>query len=107
LLYVGMSRDPLPRFHAHKSSKPEWRQIAEIRIEWHESRSLALAAEMAAIRSEQPEWNRFHTPRHHELALRTMQKQQSSMSDGERWEMVDSLLKWHRNRQIAAERSAE
>ncbi|MBZ6290342.1 GIY-YIG nuclease family protein [Streptomyces olivaceus] len=57
LLYVGITYDIEQRFASHSNSSPWWKDIASERIEWHETRSLALAAESAAIKAERPRYN--------------------------------------------------
>ncbi|MFH9812521.1 winged helix-turn-helix domain-containing protein [Streptomyces olivaceus] len=63
LLYIGISNDPNFRAKAHLyESRPDaWPTRAVRRVdEWYDSRTLALAAEEAAIRTERPRYNGKH-----------------------------------------------
>lgn len=62
LLYIGITEDPKTRFGRHRSDKAWWPDVARHTIEWHETRDLALAAEVAAIKVEQPIWNVAGSP---------------------------------------------
>jgi len=60
LLYIGVSRHPEQRLAEHRTGPDRFRWIAEVArrgIEWHPSRSEALAAEKGAIQVEQPRYN--------------------------------------------------
>lgn len=57
LLYVGASKYPDRRFASHASNQEWWPQVTTITIKWFDSRSLALAAEAEAIRTEFPKSN--------------------------------------------------
>lgn len=57
LLYVGISLTLGTRIDAHRHQKPDWCQVVRIELTWHDSREGALAAEAAAIRTENPRWN--------------------------------------------------
>ncbi|MET7429601.1 GIY-YIG nuclease family protein [Streptomyces flaveolus] len=62
LLYIGISNNPEKRFNTHRWTKP-WRQeIASYTAEWLDTREEAEAAEIEAIRSELPAYNRMHHP---------------------------------------------
>jgi len=54
LLYVGISQDPTVRWRQHVGNKPWASQVVMRVIEWYESRSAALLAEIRAIRTEHP-----------------------------------------------------
>jgi predicted GIY-YIG superfamily endonuclease len=60
LLYVGTSGEPGRRFTQH-TDKHWWPEVTRHEIVWHDSRQLALAAESAAIRGENPKYNRLRT----------------------------------------------
>lgn len=56
LLYVGISDDPWNRLGRHRNAG--WTHHAvRITLETHASREAAAAAELAAIRGEDPVWN--------------------------------------------------
>lgn len=93
LVYIGMSKNPLRRFGAHVAMEG-WRQIAEIKIEWFATRTLALAAERAAIKSEKPAWNSVHTPRHKIVSLSHV----THSSWPETAAFLDDLLGWNERR---------
>jgi predicted GIY-YIG superfamily endonuclease len=57
LLYVGITVDPEARWADHERLKPWWPDVARETVDWHETRTLALAAELAAIRAERPRYN--------------------------------------------------
>jgi predicted GIY-YIG superfamily endonuclease len=63
LLYVGISQNPDVRLGQHSQTKPWWVAVAERKIEWHETRAEAAAAEKVAIKSEMPHWNINHAVR--------------------------------------------
>lgn len=62
LLYVGISDGPLLRFNAHTGAAA-WAQYAEvITLERFANRAIAAAAELAAIRDEDPVFNKYGRP---------------------------------------------
>src|SRR5690349_18388803 len=60
LLYVGVSSSSLRRLWEHQRGCCWSHLIATIKIERWESRSLALAAEKQAVRTERPYFNKVH-----------------------------------------------
>ncbi|GAA3121992.1 GIY-YIG nuclease family protein [Streptomyces echinatus] len=64
LLYIGISCKPEKRYDSHRWHKPHaWRHdIASYTNEWFDTREEAEAAEITAIRSELPLYNRMHHP---------------------------------------------
>lgn len=54
LLYVGISSQPFARLMQHREDKPWWSDIASTKLEHFGDRALALAAELAAIKAENP-----------------------------------------------------
>lgn len=60
LLYVGISNDPKVRWRQHHADKAWAPDVAMRVIEWHDSRSAALLAELKAIRAERPMHNIVH-----------------------------------------------
>ncbi|OBS01887.1 hypothetical protein A9W98_18060 [Mycobacterium gordonae] len=60
LLYVGITNDPHQRFAAHGIEKPWWPRVADIKIERLNSREELAAAELEAIRTENPRYNKAH-----------------------------------------------
>lgn len=54
LLYVGISCQPFARLAQHREDKAWWASIASTRLEHFEDRAAALAAELAAIKAENP-----------------------------------------------------
>lgn len=57
LLYVGIAGNPGRRFEQHRSDKPWWGEVSGLTLEHHPDRAAALAAELKAIRSENPRHN--------------------------------------------------
>ena len=56
LLYVGISKNPVSRIQQHATN--DWiRRVRHIELEWFDTRSEALAAELIAIERERPEYN--------------------------------------------------
>jgi hypothetical protein len=61
LLYVGISNDPEYRWKSHLYRDSKWAPLVASRVdEWFESRAEAEAAEVAAIKAEQPRFNGAH-----------------------------------------------
>jgi predicted GIY-YIG superfamily endonuclease len=60
LLYVGISSKPPQRWGQHAADKEWWPEVADLSLEWLESRSAALDAESHAIRTEKPLHNVVH-----------------------------------------------
>jgi predicted GIY-YIG superfamily endonuclease len=58
LLYVGMTRNAGERFEAHASSKSWWIEVAHIDVSHHVTREMARVAELVAIRTEHPMYNK-------------------------------------------------
>lgn len=62
LLYVGISKQPETRFEQHrKNSVFTYFAEGEPEVEWHPTRRVALAAEIAAIGNERPIFNASRT----------------------------------------------
>lgn len=61
LLYVGITSNPSARFAQHARDKGWFPQIAEIRLEHHETRERLIAAEREAIKNENPRHNIIHS----------------------------------------------
>lgn len=60
LLYVGISGNPPRRWVEHSDSKPWWREVASLSLEWFDTRAEALDAEILAICRERPVYNIQH-----------------------------------------------
>ena len=65
LLYVGITVHVEQRWIEHERAKPWWPLVTEKRVDWFESRTLALAAELQAIKTEHPVHNVIGTPDAH------------------------------------------
>lgn len=61
LLYIGVSLKQLQRLQQHSNSSFWFNQIETIKVEYFETRELALAAERAAIIAEKPLHNKQHS----------------------------------------------
>jgi hypothetical protein len=57
LLYVGIAGNPARRFQEHAVTKEWWWQVDWIHVEHYRTRLEAAAAEIEAIRTEQPKYN--------------------------------------------------
>ncbi|MFD5632426.1 type II toxin-antitoxin system prevent-host-death family antitoxin [Streptomyces sp. NPDC127072] len=58
LLYVGISSNSEERLKQHASTAPWWKEVASHTVESHPERSVAATAELEAIRTEGPRYNR-------------------------------------------------
>lgn len=57
LLYVGIAGNPGRRFEQHRKDKPWWGDVATTRLQHFSTREEAMAAELEAIRTENPTHN--------------------------------------------------
>jgi predicted GIY-YIG superfamily endonuclease len=62
LLYVGITDTWYQRFHEHERKSGWFSKVASCTFESHETREKVMAAELIAIRSENPEFNQLHNP---------------------------------------------
>lgn len=62
LLYIGITYQPEARWKAHAATKAWWPDVARKSMEWHDTRPIAEAAEVAAIRAELPLHNVDDSP---------------------------------------------
>jgi predicted GIY-YIG superfamily endonuclease len=62
LLYVGTSAEPQGRWEQHAREKLWWSAVTRAEVDWHPSRTDAMAAERAAIQNENPLHNDKATP---------------------------------------------
>lgn len=63
LLYIGITKDLGTRLKTHNHDKAWFRDVAYVRIQHFGRRDEVLAAEIAAIKAEQPLWNvKFNVP---------------------------------------------
>lgn len=61
LLYIGVSDDFGRRWKQHAKKQPWWHEMRSLSVDcWYESRPEAEAAEAAAIKAEQPKYNKTH-----------------------------------------------
>ncbi|WP_284576666.1 GIY-YIG nuclease family protein [Streptomyces sp. 2P-4] len=58
LLYIGITTDPDARFKKHEGTAPWWPLVTKRALEWHPSRPEAERAELLAIGTEEPLYNR-------------------------------------------------
>lgn len=63
LLYVGLTINPGQRLTNHARKKEWWSNVAEIRLEQHDSHADLVAAEREAIKVEKPLHNVIHNGR--------------------------------------------
>lgn len=57
LLYVGITKDPSTRFRSHRSRAPWWQSATEITMTRFPNRAALMAAEIEAIKTENPKHN--------------------------------------------------
>ncbi|MCX4750949.1 hypothetical protein OG455_41445 [Kitasatospora sp. NBC_01287] len=67
LLYVGITHDLRTRWSTHRYYQPWWHLVARKTYEWYEDRSLAGAAEKAAVEHEKPRFDASHLSRAHRV----------------------------------------
>jgi len=60
LLYVGISKNFGVRWRHHAKNQPWWDEVQRLTVDLCASRSEAMAAELAAIRTEGPKYNIAH-----------------------------------------------
>lgn len=60
LLYIGISKDFGRRWKTEARTFPWWAEHCGMTVEWHDSRPEAEAAEEAAIKAEEPKYNKQH-----------------------------------------------
>lgn len=63
LLYLGISKEPFVRMHAHQQVATWVDDVARMTIEWVETRERAFELEKQYIIAELPLWNGTHNPR--------------------------------------------
>jgi predicted GIY-YIG superfamily endonuclease len=61
LLYVGITSNPKSRWRAHACDKPWWHEVARKQVTWFETRTEASIAELHAIETESPRYDRSNT----------------------------------------------
>jgi excinuclease UvrABC nuclease subunit len=66
LLYVGLTCDPDGRWRQHSHQKPWFKSVDRHTVEWHDTRIEARRAEVVAIKTEGPLYNRQDV-RHSEI----------------------------------------
>ena len=62
LVYVGITNDWKHRFHDHERQARWWSEVAKVTFERYEDRESVSAAEIKAIKTEQPKYNKQHHP---------------------------------------------
>ena len=61
MLYIGINSDFGKRWKDHTRNQPWWDEHRRMAVEWCSSRPEAEAAETAAIKAENPEYNVVHS----------------------------------------------
>ena len=59
LLYIGVAKTFGTRWHQHAKAQPWWPQVHHQTIWWYETRTDAEDAELAAIKTEHPKYNKL------------------------------------------------
>ena len=62
LLYIGVTVSPRGRWQSHKIRTHWWREVVSVSVKFYPHERAALDAEVAAIKSEKPTWNRRSVP---------------------------------------------
>jgi predicted GIY-YIG superfamily endonuclease len=62
LLYIGITAVSTDRFSDHRHNQPWWHLVRQIEVEHFETRAEVMEAELKAIRSENPKFNRAGRP---------------------------------------------
>lgn len=62
LLYVGQSQHYTQRSHEHERSSDWFREVAKITVQHFATRAEMMAAELLAIQTENPIWNKAENP---------------------------------------------
>lgn len=96
LLYVGISLKPFQRLDQHKNNSHWYGDIANVSVEYFDTRSLAEDAERVAINKEKPLHNITHALVHGDLPQRRLERRAVRPS-----EKVLFAPRWMR-REIAA-----
>ncbi|MFV8317046.1 GIY-YIG nuclease family protein [Mycobacterium sp. 23] len=78
LLYVGITNSPRDRFSQHRSTAPWWKEATNITLTRYTNRNELAAAEIQAIKTENPKYNRTHTQPPPAQANRPIRKLRSS-----------------------------
>jgi predicted GIY-YIG superfamily endonuclease/ribosomal protein S27E len=60
LLYIGITKNPWHRFKSHQNQKAWFRDVAKSTMEHFPSRRELITAEIRAIQTENPKYNRAH-----------------------------------------------
>lgn len=60
LLYIGITKNPVNRFKGHQYDKSWFKHVTRSTMEHFGSRAELMAAEIRAIRTERPKYNRAH-----------------------------------------------
>ncbi len=84
LLYVGITGNPERRFSAHSHVQPWWDRVARIELERFGTRGELVEAEIAAIQSEHPKYNKTHSAGLLQT-LRTSRKAEPVSTDANRF----------------------
>lgn len=60
LLYVGITNNPESRFSDHRREQPWWDKAVNIKLEHFKNRGELAQAEITAIQTEHPKYNKVH-----------------------------------------------
>lgn len=82
LLYVGVTNNPRTRFRDHRAYSPWWHKSTTITLTRFKSRTELEAAELTAIRTEHPKYNRAHVEHSAVQSVRIGERSQASSAFG-------------------------
>lgn len=95
LLYVGISFSAVARASQHRSDKGWWREVARMDVAHYETRSEALTAESAAIRSEKPIHNVIgNTESARSMARRMTEKPSAATVEKAKRNVIEIVGMW-------------
>jgi hypothetical protein len=107
LLYVGIAFDPQARWLGHSSTKSWWNEVERREVEWHDTRSHALAVESNVILNEAPLYNIAGAEEPPPPVPPKMRKTRSAHSDQADRELSAAGKRWHRSKAALKEADAE
>jgi len=91
LLYVGITNNPRARFGQHNSDKPWFKKVVRSTMEHFDTRAELEAAEIVAIQSELPIYNRAHSVVLAPKRIGTHIKPRTVVTDANRFPAPDAI----------------
>lgn len=91
LLYVGITDSPQNRFRSHRSDKYWFKYVVRSTMEHFSSRSELEAAEIVAIQTEKPKYNKAHTVASPPLTVGVNTRVDRLSGDANRFQRPDAI----------------